>query len=118
MLNRSNNLKLRGRILWGYSVPILLSVGVAALVYVNVKGLDNELRIDETVHEINEGNKDVELELESMQRAAHDYVITRNKANLAEYEREKSEFDETTAALKLLARDSRGNKVPIMLEQS
>ena len=37
---------------------------------VNVKELDNELRIDETVHEINEGNKDVELELGSMHTSA------------------------------------------------
>lgn len=36
-----DNLKLRDRILSGYSVPILLSLAVAGLVYANVKRVEN-----------------------------------------------------------------------------
>jgi hypothetical protein len=34
--------KLRERILWGYSIPILLSVGAATLVFFNAKEVEEK----------------------------------------------------------------------------
>ena len=37
--------KLRDRILWGYSIPILLSVGAATLVFLNAKEVEAKGKI-------------------------------------------------------------------------
>lgn len=42
MFGSLNALKLREQILWGYSIPILLSIGATSTVYLNVKTVEKQ----------------------------------------------------------------------------
>lgn len=44
-------LRLKGRIFWGYSIPILLAVSVSGLVYVNSRYVAKQITTVESAYE-------------------------------------------------------------------
>ncbi len=95
-----NNLKLRDRILGGYSVPILLSIVVAALVYTNVKQVEKQMKSVEIAYEIERETQQAAFDLASMQKTARGYIIAKNPESLEDYNKVKEDFGKQTVALK------------------
>ena len=94
------NLKLQGRILWGYSVPILLSISTAILVFGTVKYVENQIIAVESATATEKTTKGIAYNLASMQKIARGYVIEKDEASLEEYERVNADYYKQTRALK------------------
>lgn len=77
--------KLRERILWGYSIPILLSVAAATLVFLNAKEVEGKGKILNNSNAIVIGLKDIELGFSGMQKGARGYFLEQESAFLTEY---------------------------------
>lgn len=105
MFNIFNNLKLRGRILWGFSVPIFLSVGVAGLVYVNANEVKKQYQLVEDAHLILDDTKDMAFDIAQMQKTARGYMLAKNDVSSKEYEEEKQDFEAKALILKDLIKD-------------
>lgn len=100
-----NTGKLKNRILWGYSIPILLSLGVAVLVIVSTRNVENQLKLVELAHEIERETRDASFDLVSMQKTARGYVIAKNPESLASYREAKADLDKQLTALKAQIKD-------------
>ncbi|MEG4405572.1 methyl-accepting chemotaxis protein [Microcoleus sp. MON2_D5] len=85
--------KLRERILWGYSIPILLSFGAATWVFFNAKGVEEKAKILNNSNAIVIGIKDLELGFSGMQKAARGYFLRQERAFLTEYNEGVNSFD-------------------------
>lgn len=88
----TKHLKLRGRILLGYAIPILLSATAASLVYWNVKNVETQLSLKEKSHLIVDDTKDLAISIEQMQRTMRGYLLTSNPLALNAYEQGRSRF--------------------------
>ena len=86
--------KLRDRILWGYSIPILLSVGAATLVFLNAKEVEGKGKILNNSNAIVISLKDLELGFSGMQKAARGYFLGQESAFLTEYNEAVNIFDQ------------------------
>ena len=86
--------KLRERILWGYSIPILLSVGAATLVFFNAKEVEGKGKILNNSNAIVISLKDLELGFSGMQKAARGYFLGQESAFLTEYNEAVNIFDQ------------------------
>ncbi|MCU0535952.1 MAG: methyl-accepting chemotaxis protein [Hydrococcus sp. Prado102] len=95
-----NNLKLRGRILSGYSIPIAMSLLVTGIVLVNVDAVKNKFVLTEISHDVLDEIKDMAFEITNMQKSARGYLIAKNDTSLAQYKQEKDEFLELAEDLK------------------
>ena len=71
--------KLRDRILWGYSIPIFLSVAAATLVFFNAKEVEAKAKILNNSNAIVIGLKHLELAFSGMQKAARGYFLAQDK---------------------------------------
>ncbi|HEY9302530.1 MAG TPA: CHASE3 domain-containing protein, partial [Phormidium sp.] len=85
--------KLRERILWGYSIPILLSVGAATWVFFNAKKVEEKAKILNNSHAIVIGLKDLELGFSGMQKAARGYFLAQESGFFTEYNEQVNSFD-------------------------
>jgi methyl-accepting chemotaxis protein len=85
--------KLRERILWGYSLPILLSVGAATLVLFNAKEVERKGKILNNSNAIVIELKNLELGFSGMQKAARGYFLAQESAFLTEYNEGVNSFD-------------------------
>jgi len=85
--------KLRDRILWGYSLPILLSVGAATLVFFNAKEVEEKAKSLNNSNAIVIGLKDLELGFSGMQKAARGYFLAQESAFLTGYNEAVNSFD-------------------------
>jgi methyl-accepting chemotaxis protein len=85
--------KLRERILWGYSIPILLSVGAATLVFLNAKEVEVKGKILNNSNAIVIDLKHLELGFSGMQKAARGYFLAQESAFLTEYNEGVNTFD-------------------------
>ena len=88
------NLKIRDRILWGYSVPIALSIGAAVLVYFNVQTVREKFQEVEFSHTNVESSKDLKYSFAGMQRSQRGYLLFNNNTTFANYEKAEKNFDE------------------------
>ncbi|MEG4326311.1 CHASE3 domain-containing protein, partial [Microcoleus sp. herbarium5] len=86
--------KLRDRILWGYSLPILLSVGAATLVFFNAKEVEHKAKVLNNSNAIVIGLKDLELGFSGMQKAARGYFLAKDSGFLTEYNEAVRSFDQ------------------------
>jgi methyl-accepting chemotaxis protein len=93
------NLKLRNRILLGYSVPLLLSIAVVIIVYMNVRTAQRQAELLENAHEVVALVKDMGFNVAKMQRAARGYVLFKNDTSLRSYENAQKEFKEGAEVL-------------------
>ncbi len=76
------DLRLRFRILLGYSIPLLLSVIVAVVVYANIRSLQSISEKAEAAHAIVDDVKDLLFSTAKMQRAVRGYILVKNDTSL------------------------------------
>jgi methyl-accepting chemotaxis protein len=100
-----NQLKLRNRILLGYSVPIALALGVAGLVFGSVKYTEGQVSLLETKHIILETAKDADDGVNDMLKAARIYLIKQAEQPKRVYQGGKEGFQEAIEKLKELVVD-------------
>ncbi|NJK48577.1 methyl-accepting chemotaxis protein [Candidatus Gracilibacteria bacterium] len=100
-----NKLKLRGRILSGYSIPIAMSLLVTGLVIVNVNTVKQKFTLTENSHDILDEIKDMAFEISHIQKSARGYLIAKNETSFTTYQEEKAEFLELADNLKQKVRD-------------
>ncbi|MEG4128536.1 methyl-accepting chemotaxis protein [Microcoleus sp. Pol11C1] len=86
--------KLRERILWGYSIPILLSVGAATLVFFNAKKVEEKAKLLNNSHAVVVDLKEQQLGFAGMQKAARGYFLAQDSAFLTEYNEAVNSFDQ------------------------
>ncbi|MEG4233629.1 CHASE3 domain-containing protein, partial [Microcoleus sp. Pol11C3] len=85
--------KLRERILWGYSIPILLSVGAATLVFFNAKEVEEKAKLLNNSNAIVISLKNLQLGFSGMQKSARGYFLAQESAFLTEYNEGVKSFD-------------------------
>ena len=85
--------KLKERILWGYSIPIMLSVGAATLVFINAKEVEGKGKSLNNSNAIVISLKHLELGFSGMQKAARGYFLAQESAFLTEYNEGVNSFD-------------------------
>lgn len=113
-------IKLRDRILWGYSIPILLLVGSAGFVFLNAQEVNQKAIILRNSNNITRNLKQLELEFFRMQKAARGYylytMVNQNDKNrfLNEYNQSVQNFEEI--ANQLLGEISEESKETIIHE--
>src|SRR6478672_2729318 len=73
------NFKLKEHILWGYSIPIILSVIGAGLVYIDTQKVAEQSRLLEAAHVEVEQLLKAELDFVRMQKEARGYFLTREE---------------------------------------
>jgi len=110
MLNFSKNSKLKDRILWGYSVPIGLSVLAATLVYFNVQKAIHQTELVEDAHLVLDDVKDLAFDIQSIQRTTRGYLIQKSETSLNAYEEATKEFDELAENLRKEVKDAEQQK--------
>lgn len=86
--------KISHRILWGYSVPILLSISAAILVSVYVRDTTEKSTQVESAHAVVEGSKDLAYSIAGMQRSLRGYLLEKNDITLANYDKAEKQFNE------------------------
>jgi methyl-accepting chemotaxis protein len=79
------SLKIRDRILFGFSVPIILALIMVAVVYYNVRVTGQHSKELERVNAIASEIKDLALSIDSMQRASRGYIIHKNERSKTRY---------------------------------
>lgn len=99
------NLKLRNRILLGYSVPILLSIMVAILVYVNAARVARQTDLLETNHEILEEMDHLELSYSKVARASRGYLLVKDESYLRTIDDGEKDFNRAVESLKNKVKD-------------
>lgn len=105
MLSNFNKLKLRSQILWGYSVPILLSIGVALVVHGNVETVEKQTQLVEEAHLIVDDVKDIALSLADMQRSTRGYLLLKNQESLTVYNEAVNKFNQLSNSLNNLIKE-------------
>jgi len=93
------DLRLKARILLGYSVPVLLFVLVAIIVYANIRIAKEQLNLEYKSHKIVQDIKDWELSIEKMQRSARGYLISKNDVSRKNFEWEKEDYEKLSQAI-------------------
>jgi methyl-accepting chemotaxis protein len=104
MLN-VNILKLRNRILGGYSVPILLSLLVTGAVFVTVQSAKNASKLAEAAHEIVDDGQDMAFAISNMQKYARGHIIAKSATSESQYKESKAEFIKLNEELKQEVKD-------------
>ncbi len=97
-----NNLKLRSRILTGYSVPLLLSVIAAGVVYVQAESVSQQSEREKMGQQIVRSSNQLQLSIVLMQRAGRGYLLDRNPENLKDFSSAIQLFNESEKDLKKL----------------
>jgi len=80
------NLKLRGRILLGYAVPLLLTTAATSIVIVNAKKVEYQEIAVNTGWELVQSTDRLELLLYKRQSLIRSYLLTGNDSFLQDYE--------------------------------
>ena len=99
------NLRLKYRILLGYSIPLLLSVVVAIVVYENIRFEKESWIRERTTHGIIISIKDWEYSIVKLQRAARGYLLMKNEVSLTTYEEGEKEFQALSQTVGDLVKD-------------
>lgn len=86
LTQKFNHLKLRERLLVGYSIPVALFIGLAGLVYVNINEVSNTFQEGERVQEVLLNVNLMERGAQGMIRSLRGYLALRNQDFLREYE--------------------------------
>ncbi len=94
-----NPLKLKTRILLGYSVPLLLSLSFAAVVSCHTQAIQQKLYTDATGQQIRSGSERIVSGLSQMQRYSASFLVNPEADFLVEYEKESQLFEESIQSL-------------------
>lgn len=87
-----SNLKLRERILLGYTVPVVLSIGLAGLVYSTTNEVLDTFKEVERVQNVLIGTNNMAFSIQGMIRSLRGYLAVKNKTFLEEYKSSLSSF--------------------------
>lgn len=100
-----NQLKIKNRILAGFSVPIVLSVLVSGIVLVNANTVRTKGDQVEEAHEIVENVEKLAFSVSSMQKDSRGYLIAKNNESIARYQEAKANFVNFAEKLKTQVKD-------------
>ncbi|MCT7981962.1 methyl-accepting chemotaxis protein [Laspinema sp. A4] len=94
-----NPLKLKTRILLGYSLPLLLSLGFAAVVSCQTQTLEQKLDTDAAGQQILDNSERMVSGLSQMQRYSASFLVNPEVDFLVEYEKKSQLFEESLDSL-------------------
>ncbi|MGL5873440.1 MAG: methyl-accepting chemotaxis protein [Xenococcaceae cyanobacterium] len=100
-----DNLKLKGRILAGYSVPIAISIIGAGIVFAGVNNNRGEVELLETKHTILEQAKTAKSGLDDMIKASRVYMLVKTEQPKIIFQGGKEDFAKATEELKKVVVD-------------
>ena len=101
------NLRLKSRILLGYSVPLLLFVVVAIIVYANIRTVREQFKMEDKSHSDVELGKEWETSISRMQRAARGYLLIKNEQSRTTFEEAAEDCRRLSQAMNSTARGTR-----------
>ena len=84
--NMFSKLKLRDRIILGYSVPLLFSIAIAGVVYSNVARVEEQNKREVLGYELVRNTDMIALALARFQRAARGYIIKPEAQNISNFQ--------------------------------
>ena len=94
-----NPLKLKPRILLGYSVPLLLSLGFAAVISCQTQTLQEQLDTDAAGQQILDNSERLVSGLSQMQRYSASFLVNPDVDFLVEYEKKSQLFEDSLESL-------------------
>ncbi|MGL5195326.1 MAG: CHASE3 domain-containing protein, partial [Chroococcales cyanobacterium] len=94
-----NPLKLKTRILLGYSLPLLLSLGFAAVINGQTQTLQQKLDTDTAGQQILDNSERLVSSLSQMQRYSASFLVNPEVDFLVEYEKKSQIFEEAIESL-------------------
>lgn len=97
-----NNLKLRERLLLGYSIPVLLFIGLGGLVYVNIIEVSNTFEENERVQQVLLKANMMERGAQGMIRSLRGYLAIKNQDFINEYESALILYQDTAQSIEPL----------------
>lgn len=100
-----NQLKIKNRILAGFSVPIVLSFLVSGVVLINANTVRTKADQVEEAHEIVENAEKLAFSVLNMQGDARGYVIAKNNESIVHYQEAKANFVDFAEKLKTQVKD-------------
>lgn len=93
--NMVTNLKLRDRIILGYSVPLLFSIAIAGVVYYNVAKVEEENKREVLGYEIVRNTDKMALALARIQRAGRGHLLKSEQQNIISFKEAEDSFNES-----------------------
>ncbi|MBI5179171.1 MAG: CHASE3 domain-containing protein [Nitrospinae bacterium] len=100
-------MRLRYRILSGYTVPLLLSVLVAIFVFLKVTDAKQAAETVETANAVVSEIYRLHLAVANMSKTARGYLLAKNETSLHNFEKEANNLRESSQALDKLVADPR-----------
>lgn len=104
--NMFSKLKLRDRIILGYSVPLLFSIAIAAVVYSNVARVEEQNQREVLGYELVRNTDMIALGLARLQRAARGYLIKPEPQNITNFQQAEILFNKSAQYLQEKVEDT------------
>lgn len=95
-------LKIRERILAGYSVPLLFAIAVAVMFSVEINKFQEKNEAEAIVQEIVNHSRNISLSILMIGRASRGYLLNQNSVRISEFEQGSKLFQDSVTALKPL----------------
>ena len=102
LFNRFKDLKLRERILIGYSIPLLMSIGIAVLVYSNVWQVDLQNKRERIGQQMVKESDAIAWSIARVHRSARGYLLAPQEESLNAFSEAESTFQQASEKLKIL----------------
>ncbi|HCF30349.1 MAG TPA: chemotaxis protein, partial [Cyanobacteria bacterium UBA11049] len=99
------NLKLRNRILIGYSVPIVLLLGLSGLAYSNASQVSNSIADSKRSQTVVSNIDDLVIAASKMERGTRGYLITKDDEFRKTYEEALEDFHQASENLSLVTKN-------------
>ncbi len=93
------NIRLKGRILLGYAVPLALIVIAFIVIFMEVREMQTRMREVDESRDVVYAVKDIKFNFMKMQRSIRGYILVKNQVSLADYETAKANLREITARI-------------------
>lgn len=101
-----NALKIRERILVGYSVPLLFAITVAVMFSLEINKFQEKNEAEAIVQEIVDHSRNISLSILMIGRASRGYLLNQNPVRVSEFKQGNKLFQDSVTALKpLIAND-------------
>ncbi|MGA9381135.1 MAG: CHASE3 domain-containing protein, partial [Phormidium sp.] len=94
-----SNVKLRDRIILGYSVPLVFSITIAAVVYSNVVKVEQQNKREVLGYELVRNTDMLALSLAKSQRAARGYLLKADPNNVSAFQEAETLFNDSAQYL-------------------
>ncbi len=100
------NLKLRGRIFFGFSIPVLLIVGFSGIVYSEISQVSKKFEEVNRVQRILFHTDDMVLSTALMARQVRGYLLVQSEDALLEFRKQKERYETAAKMAETLIEDS------------